>query len=350
MSQLDAEFQNEFDSAKSSHSNCTCASYNVTLDCILDATFKLKKGKTSDDEGISAEHLFDAPLVLFDRLTVLFNKMLLHGFVPCQFQRGTIVPIVKDRQGILSDLHNYRGITLAPIISKVYEHVLQLIFEQFLTTSSFQFGFKKKSSTSHAIYCLKEAVNYYTSHGSNVYCSFLDASKAFDRLVHSGLFLKLLRRHVPIIFLETIIFWYANLECRVRWGDALSEWFCVKAGVRQGGILSPTFYCLYVDDLVDILTSMGVGCHLKETFLSILLYADDMALLAPSLKGLQMLLTATEQYCKAWDIMLNAKKTKNLYFGKRHKPADLHLDGKVIEWVKTWPYLGVHIKSHTSFN
>ena len=348
--QLNHKFQTEYEKAMASHSNCNCSSYHVTLECVLDATFKMKKGKTADDQGINAEHLFEAPLPLFDRITVLFNKMLLHGFVPQQFQRGTIIPIVKDRHGDQGDLNNYRGITIAPIISKLFELVLQIMFEQFLSTSSYQFGYKKNSSTSHAIYCLKQAVNYYTSHGSNVYCSFIDASKAFDRLVHSGLFLKLLQRNVPIIFLNLIMSWYSNLECRVRWGDTLSDWFSIMSGVRQGGILSPVFYCLYVDDLVDILASMGIGCHLKDIFLSILLYADDMALLAPSLNGLQKLLVATEQYCQTWDVMLNAKKTKNLYFGKTHNPVNLRLDGKDIQWVTTWPYLGVHIKSHTSFN
>ena len=285
--QLDREFRHEYENATASHTNCTCSSYCASLECVLDATFKLKKGKSADDQGLYAEHFFEAPLPLFDRLTVLFNKMLLHGYVPKQFQRGTIVPIVKDRHGNQGDLNNYRGITIAPIISKLFEQVLQTIFQQFLTTSSYQFGFKKKSSTSHAIYCLKEAVNYYTSHGSNVYCSFLDASKAFDRLVHSGLFLKLLQRHIPMVFLNIIISWYSNLEGRVRWGDTLSDWFGIRAGVRQGGILSPIFYCLYVDDLVDILSALGIGCHLRDIFLSILLYADDMVLLAPSLNGLQ---------------------------------------------------------------
>ena len=122
------------------------------------------------------------------------------------------------------------------------------------------------------------------------------------------------------------------------------------SGVRQGGVLSPIFYCLYVDDLVEILSDLGVGCHLRDLFLSILLYADDMALLSPSLKGLQRLLSATEQYCKTWDIMLNAKKSKNLFFGKSQTLAPLQLDGKDIEWVTSWRYLGITVKSHTSFN
>ena len=347
---LKNDFDKEYRNIKESHSNCNCSTYNVTLEKVLDATFSMKKGKSADDEGINAEHFFYAPLPLFDRLQCLFNKMLLHGHVPSQFQCGTIVPIVKDRHGDQGDMNNYRGITLAPIISKLFEYTLQTLFQHFLTTSSYQFGFKKKSSIAHAIYCLKETVDYYTSHGSNVYCSFLDASKAFDRLVHAGLFLKLLHRHVPLVFLDIIITWYSNLQCRVRWGNTLSDWFQIKAGVRQGGILSPVFYCLYVDDLVDVLAATGVGCHLKDIFLSILLYADDMALTAPSLKGLQKLLSATEGYCRDWDILLNAKKTKNLFFGKKHSLAKLQLNGKDIEWVDSWPYLGVHVKSHCSFN
>ena len=133
-------------------------------------------------------------------------------------------------------------------------------------------------------------------------------------------------------------------------GETLSNWFDIEAGVRQGGILSPVFYCLYVDDLVKTLSEIGIGCHLRDTFLSILLYADDMALMAPSLKGLQTLLSATEQYCKTWDIMLNPKKTKNMLFGKSHSLPHLQLDDKDIEWVDRWSYLGVVLKSHTTFN
>ena len=86
-----------------------------------------------------------------------------------------------------------------------------------------------------------------------MFCAFLDASKAFDRLVHGGLFLKLIAQGIPKILLDVIIFWYSDLKCRVKWDDLYSEWFAVKAGVRQGGILSPDFYCLYVEDLIAIL-------------------------------------------------------------------------------------------------
>ena len=81
--------------------------------------------------------------------------MLRHGHVPRQFQQGTIVPIVKDQHGDKGDMNNYRGITITPILSKIFEHALQRLSETFLSTSQYQFGFKKKSSTSHAIHFLK---------------------------------------------------------------------------------------------------------------------------------------------------------------------------------------------------
>ena len=347
---LDAEFKTKHAAAFSCHTHCDCASHCIDVQTVVDSVLSMKKGKCCDDTQLHAEHLFYAPLPLFQRLQHLFQRMLLHEFVPHQFQRGTIIPLVKDNQGDKSDQNNYRGITIAPIISKVFEHALRIVFTPYLSTSSYQFGFKKKSSTSLAIHYLKESINNYTSNGSNVYCSFLDASKAFDRLVHAGLFLKLLQRRVPLTFLNVIIFWYSDLVCRVRWGDAVSEWFTIKAGVRQGRVLSPIFYCIYVDDLVDILKAIGIGCQLRGHFLSILLYADDMALLAPSLKGLQKLISATEIFCAEWDIMLNAKKTKNMVFGKSCTLPNLTLTGTNIEWVNSWSYLGVTLKSHKFFN
>ena len=349
---LSEKFRVKHEEALSEHAkNCTCHTYHISLQTVLDAAFRMKRGKCSDDAKISAEHFFNAPLVLFDRFQGLFNAMLRHSIVPSQFQLGTIVPIVKDRQADLGDHNNYRGITIAPIASKVFEHTLQLTFSDFLSTSKYQFGFKRKSSTSHALFVLKETINYYTSHGSNVYCSFLDATKAFDRLVHAGLFLKLLERGTPLIFLSIIISWYSNLKCRVRWGDTMSEWFPILAGVRQGGILSPVFYSIYVDDLVQILSEAGIGCHIRDVFLSILLYADDMCLTAPSLKGLQRLLQVTENYCKDWDICLNSKKSKNMSFGKVLPDLpQLILDGKPLDWVDSWPYLGIKLSSSKRYN
>ena len=99
------------------------------------------------------------------------------------------------------------------------------------------------------------------------------------------------------------------------WNGAHSQWFHASARprVRQAGVLSPDFYSLYVDKLFLILENSGIGCYLVHKFAVALMYADDMALLAPSL--------LCERYFHEWDIKLNASKSKNLSFGKGPTPS-----------------------------
>ena len=109
-------------------------------------------------------------------------------------------------------------------------------------------------------------------------------------------------------------------------------------------------YCLYVDELISILKLSGIGCYLRSIFAAALLYADDMAVLAPSLRGLQKLLLLCQGYCSEWDIRLNDKKTKNMCFGKGLTPSHkLKLSDDCIDWVSEWTYLGVKLVSGPRF-
>ena len=168
--------------------------------------------------------------------------------------------------------------------------------------------------------------------------------------MHLGLFVKLMARNVPLQFLMIIVSWYNGLTCRVKWGNCYSGGFEIVAGVRQGGMLSPDFFSIYVDELIEKLRSLDKGCYFFNIFAAAFFYADDMAILAPSIKGLQLLLNVCAEYCSEWDICLNSKKTKNLFFGKRVTAlCKTSLNGNKIEWVEEWSYLGVSLKSGKSF-
>ena len=123
--------------------------------------------------------------------------------------RGNISPLVKDRDGNVCDSGNYRAITLSSIFIQMYELLEKSKFGYFFPQSDFQFGFKPGVSISHAIFCLKETVDHFTKKGSRVFLSFLDCSKAFDRISHWGLFIKLIRQQSwgrYIIFVPALMY------------------------------------------------------------------------------------------------------------------------------------------------
>ena len=131
-----------------------------------------------------------------------------------------------------------------------------------------------------------------------MHCAFLDASKAFDKVLHNGLFLKLLKRGAPVVFVRLLQKWYSSLRC-VKWNNAMGELFPVLCGVRQGGVLSPYLFTVYIDDLIVQLRQTGYGIHVGQIFVGCALYADDIALLSASCYGLQNLLMSaltTEQF------------------------------------------------------
>ena len=118
------------------------------------------------------------------------------------------------------------------------------------TTDDLQYGFKKHSSCSHALITFKESVKYFVQKGSKVQCVSLDASKAFDKVLHHGLFVKLINKGVPAVFIRLLCNWYKRMKCSVLWNNVLGDIFDVNCGVRQGGVLSPILFSIYVDDLI----------------------------------------------------------------------------------------------------
>ena len=218
-----------------------------------------------------------------------------------------------------------------------------------LVTSPNLFGFKKGLSTDMCIFVLKQIIDHYRSLSSPLYLMFLDASKAFDKLNHWCLFKKLLKRGLPNIIVRLFHVWYMTQLFFVKWGFALSAGFHVSNGVRQGSIISPIFFNIYVDDLSNTLTNTRCGCNLNGINYNHLLYADDTVLIAPSPSALQKLVTVCEHYASFNEISYNPKKSKVMCIQpkgkKRVSVPEFIVNDKQIDIVDNFKYLGFYLSN-----
>ena len=128
--------------------------------------------------------------------------------------------------------------------------------------------FKKKLKT--------EFIEYFKRRSTSVYVAFLDASKAFDKINHWVLFKKLINRGIPIYLVKLLCYWYQHQSMYVKWGSTMSSKFQVTNGVRQGGVLSPLLFDVYVNELSELLNKSGIGGNLSGTLINHMLYADDI--------------------------------------------------------------------------
>jgi hypothetical protein len=154
--------------------------------------------------------------------------------------------------------------------------------------------------------------------------------------------------------LRLILFIYINQTCFIRWNSVESQTFHVRNGVRQGAILSPSLFCVYLDELFSKLKASGVECQLGGLYLGAFGYADDVTLLAPSRQSLQMMLKICEDFASSHSMLFSTdptpakSKAKCLFFSRSRasdEVAQVELNGDFLPWVTTAKHLGNHLST-----
>ena len=223
--------------------------------------------------------------------------------------------------------------------------------EDVLNSSDMQFGFKPKSSTTQCTFSVLETIQYYISNRSNVYAILLDESKAFDRVHYVKLFRMLLDNGLCPMVAKLLLFMYINQNVNVRWGHKTSESFGVSNGVKQGGVLSPVLFSVYMDGLLNRLKNTKVGCYVGQIFVGAMAYADDVILLAPTRSAMQTMLNTCSSYAKEFQVLFNPNKSIHILFGQDDPSViseGFKLDGRIIPNAARGSHLGYIIGNNAN--
>ena len=137
---------------------------------------------------------------------------------------------------------------------------------------------------------------------------------------------------MPPLLLRLLLYMHTNQNLQVRWGSFAGTKFGACNGVKQGPVLSPILFAVYMDDIYLQLKDSGSGCHIGNHYVGSLGYADDTVLMAPSLKGLQTIVDVSVSYARKHDVIYNGSKSQ------------YSIDGNVLENVNE----AVHLSHHVS--
>jgi hypothetical protein len=345
----------------------------IELEEVRKAVRRLQAGKAAGCDAVCAEALREGGDVMLRCLLQLCRLMWRDGAVPDDMTRGVVVPIHKDgdRRAPL----NYRPITLLSIVGKVWTSVLQARLLTWLEAKGIimleQGGFRPRRGCADQVFALTELIKLRRVQGRNTFACFIDIRKAYDMVWHDGLKMKLLDAgvHGPMYAAIRALYKACSSSIRLAGEMGYTTWFPIETGVRQGCVLSPTLYSLFINDMAKELKShesSGVGLPLvtgrphqdqMPRRLCLLMYADDIVLLGEDAQQLQILMDGVAAYARRWRFEVNHAKCGLMCFrpggvgtlGRERPPPTLLLGGKAVDWVTSYVYLGVEMHGGRPF-
>ena len=325
----------------------------LTGSVVKKAVCKMKPGKMDVSGGFSSDALLHAPDSLFENLALVYRSWLVHGTVTLSLLACAFMPLLKNSLKDPADTNNYRAIAGSSLLLKLFDQCVLVVSGYLLFSDTLQFGYKEGTSTTQCSWMVMEVANHFMRNGSNPIMTLLDCSKAFDMCCFSTLFNKILEKGMPAVVVRTLIYVYEQQYAWVRWGKARSDVFPIVNGTRQGSVLSPALFAIYMDEILVTLRRLGVGCYVAGVFMGAFGYCDDLALIAPSRPAMQLMLQACESFGTRNNLIFSTdpdpvkSKTKCVFFcGKKklEKPAPLTLYGRELPWVSSATHIG-HILS-----
>jgi hypothetical protein len=294
------------------------------------------------------------------------SKLMLHRFLCLFFSTGhnhtewdysDNKPIPKKGKDQRDPLQN-RCITIMCCVAKLYSRILNTRLQKYLESNNIlveeQNGFRASRSCIDHIFVLCTVLRNRKLSGKETFLSFIDFQKTFDSVDRNFLLFKLSQIGINGHMYNAISSLYSNPRSRVILNDHETNYFDCPNGVKQGDCLSPTLFAIFINDLAKEIKDCNVGVQIDDNlFMNILLYADDIVLLAESEPDLQLLLFLVENWCKKWRLEVNLSKTNILHIRTKRKQQSKFMflfNKKPVVYCKHYTYLGVTLNEFLDYD
>jgi len=339
----------------------------ITKAEIYQAIRKLKVGKAAgvDDiltsilkpaaDAVGNSKLRNNPVV--DALELLFNFVFENEVWPERWGQGIIFPLYKD-SGSRLDPGNYRPIALLSQIGKIFGSVVENRLsdwsEKTLAIADEQGGFRRKRGTPDLIFLLRETILGRKAVGQPTLTTFIDARKAYDSVWKEGNMVRLFESGVHGKLWRQLQAMSSDRSSKIRLPFGETDFFEVTRGVAQGAAESPWLYSCFINGLAEELKSKGLGVRIAGILTPLLMYADDVVLLAATVEELRTMNQVVTDYAFKNRYQLNGEKSAVMVFNANKQlerqvaTEPWKLSGEVVEVKKTYKYLGVDLLSNVS--
>jgi hypothetical protein len=322
-----------------------------TLEETLEALRHAKLGKSPGLNGIALEFIkhacsSDQP-AFAELITQCFNNILETGLYPDDWGVAALAPVPKPK-GNPDKQDDYRGIAVGQSISKLFSLTLLRRLDRWAEKQGHrargQAGFRSGRGTGDNAFILSHLIDKYTHQKKPIYVAFIDFRKAYDSVDRSVLWEALVSLGLHGPALNALKAMYQNVRMAVRQGGEAGTFFEALLGVKQGDPLSPLLFGLLIDRFESYLTTLlpSIGAEILHSRLNLLLFADDLCLIAESPEELQTLLNALHTFCLANKLTVNPTKSEVVAFNPPSSPTPPLRFGTSTIPIKTqFVYLGI---------
>ena len=313
------------------------------------AVKSLKKGKSAGVDNIPGELVQAGGEDMISALLTICNKIWQTGEWPTPWTQSLIITIPK--KGNLQLCQNYRTISLISHPSKVMLKILlnRLKPQAEKIIAEEQAGFRPGRSTTEQVFNLRILCERYLQHQQDLYHVFIDFKKAFDRVWHAALWATMRLYNIQANLIRVIEHLYDKATSAVCHNSSIGDWFRTTVGVRQGCLLSPTLFNIFLERIMTDALEDHVGTvSIGGRTITNLRFADDIDGLAGKETELVDLVERLDKTSVAYGMQISAEKTKLMTNSTNAINTAIKISGEKLETVTSFKYLGAIVTDEGS--